>query len=1238
MRYTFARNGLRQTWHGVVTHERRDGTVLVRWTEFPKFDLLFPAPACALDTPISIWIQRIAPTGERNKAGEAKFAGGDVVCAVGHRTATKKPKNGLEKVLVTWNCRSARAPWRIRELETGLLRRGADGACLQETRWRVKPTFKEYEVAAWAPCDAKGKGGNVILVRRTWVAKDAATGNAGTLLAVTIGEGKNSVRVIGAHAPHSAIDAAVRGKWWVDAAAFWKANWGRGVPTIGLGDFNATLVQAKGRTLGQKENKGSECLDDFLRAFDLVAANGIFTKPARRLVTFVGPKMRLAQLDAVLVGNAWKSCVRDVRNFPMPFPSDHVPLEVRVRVKFAVKKREAVGEKVVGPRRVDWSALTYPTPQILSRECLWLEAVAAQYGLGTDVGQQNPKNEKTTQHVGVRAFVPMLDVTVAEEFTRRVKENLAVQVNVHTAACAECLRSPDQELGMPDVLCWVSGCRIYKKTTYSSFSKAVAAASDAVPTLEKRPRTTTPGPYEVLREKELRSIRDLKTRFDAIKRSYDDEEDARVKKCVDDFERLGKVRPGEAWKSINELLGHVQAKCAPTKSSPEDIVENFRKVNGLPNHARPPDFRKRCEQNIVDVSRFRMVELDKAVGQLRIGRAFGIDGVPSEVLRLAGFRELLLQFAVDYQGGDVPLEVLMTRLSLVPKKGDLTVIANYRPIAIISVFLKLVNRMLLNRLRVLDPLLRSGQNGFRAGRGTTEHALALRVLAERAKERGLTLCTLFIDSQKAFDSVTFAALRASLESFMVPTKFIDVVMSCYNGHVVRVPMPDGSYESYTTTTGVLQGDTLAPFLFVVLLDSILTESMDDTLGIPLDSGRRCSVTKVHTDRHGQEIGGMRLRTGTKSRPETAARYLSEMAFADDLAFVTLTTAASEKQLHAFETVALACGLKINTSKGKTEVVLVNVTGEVRSLVTPAVVTCVEKYTYLGTDPFDSEGQFRQRKGKAWGAIKKLDTFWSSKSVDGGVKRQLFQSIVESVFTYGAVCWPTTVYWRDRIDRAYTSMLRYCLKTGEEEYDLYIQGGTAHLSSRIAYTRLMTVGHALRHGQSLGRVLMSTFPLPRVGRKLTLEKQIEKDVGEPDRKYWTEMAADRGAWRQRAREIASDNEERIYGRLLNGKRRRWCDVKRVETRTTLAILESAPTPRRYGPAPRTYVWWGHETEKRQHWDRGRWVVTQRPAGQAYVPAVPWGEQRLIPYRIKQRQHAFEGDEQRAERAPARLDLT
>ena len=73
----------------------------------------------------------------------------------------------------------------------------------------------------------------------------------------------------------------------------------------------------------------------------------------------------------------------------------------------------------------------------------------------------------------------------------------------------------------------------------------------------------------------------------------------------------------------------------------------------------------------------------------------------------------------------------MTRLQLVPKKGDLSVVENYRPIAIISIFLKLINRMLLNRLKVLDPYLRRGQNGFRDGRGTTEHAMALRNVPRR---------------------------------------------------------------------------------------------------------------------------------------------------------------------------------------------------------------------------------------------------------------------------------------------------------------------------------------------------------------------------------------------------------------------------------------------------------------------------------------------------------------------------
>ena len=65
-------------------------------------------------------------------------------------------------------------------------------------------------------------------------------------------------------------------------------------------------------------------------------------------------------------------------NVPMPFPSDHVPLEVRMRAKFAVKKRDAAAAGVERRVRSDYSALTVATPQVMPRECLWLEAVGTE--------------------------------------------------------------------------------------------------------------------------------------------------------------------------------------------------------------------------------------------------------------------------------------------------------------------------------------------------------------------------------------------------------------------------------------------------------------------------------------------------------------------------------------------------------------------------------------------------------------------------------------------------------------------------------------------------------------------------------------------------------------------------------------------------------------------------------------------------------------------------------------------
>jgi hypothetical protein len=224
-------------------------------------------------------------------------------------------------------------------------------------------------------------------------------------------------------------------------------------------------------------------------------------------------------------------------------------------------------------------------------------------------------------------------------------------------------------------------------------------------------------------------------------------------------------------------------------------------VNGNERPFTRAPFRKRHAAAGLVVDRdFSKKELLDAIASLKTGKAAGIDEIPSEILRLPPFTDLLLRFSNDYLAGEVPLEVLVTRLVLVPKKGDKSIVENYRGIAIISVFLKLINRMLLHRLRVLDTVLRYGQNGFRPGRSTSSHVMALSLLAEL----DLPFAVLFVDFAKAFDSVSFAAITAMLDAFCVPHRLMSAVLNCYRNHAVWV----GADGSYQLKSGVLQGDTL----------------------------------------------------------------------------------------------------------------------------------------------------------------------------------------------------------------------------------------------------------------------------------------------------------------------------------------------------------------------------------------------------------------------------------------------
>ena len=88
------------------------------------------------------------------------------------------------------------------------------------------------------------------------------------------------------------------------------------------------------------------------------------------------------------------------------------------------------------------------------------------------------------------------------------------------------------------------------------------------------------------------------------------------------------------------------------------------------------------------------------------------------------------------------------------KKGDLRDCSNYRGIMLLSTPGKVLNRILLERMKeAVDPKLRDQQAGFRWNRSCADQIASLRIIVEQSLEWNSPLYINFIDYEKAFDSV-----------------------------------------------------------------------------------------------------------------------------------------------------------------------------------------------------------------------------------------------------------------------------------------------------------------------------------------------------------------------------------------------------------------------------------------------------------------------------------------------------
>ena len=130
--------------------------------------------------------------------------------------------------------------------------------------------------------------------------------------------------------------------------------------------------------------------------------------------------------------------------------------------------------------------------------------------------------------------------------------------------------------------------------------------------------------------------------------------------------------------------------------------------------------------------------------------------------------------------------------------------------------------------------------------------LTLHWILEGVHAKNLEATIFFLDFTKAFDSIHRGKMKQILLAYGLLKETIVAIMMLYRNMKVKVHSSDGNTD-YFDIIGVLQGDTLAPYLFIICLDYVLGKSINKIkdnkrkkLKVPHKNNYRCWLRRWHS--------------------------------------------------------------------------------------------------------------------------------------------------------------------------------------------------------------------------------------------------------------------------------------------------------------------------------------------------------------------------------------------------------
>ena len=405
-------------------------------------------------------------------------------------------------------------------------------------------------------------------------------------------------------------------------------------------------------------------------------------------------------------------------------------------------------------------------------------------------------------------------------------------------------------------------------------------------------------------------------------------------------------------------------------------AEHFGELLNRPRPQNQPEIQPAEEDLLINCNIPTREEIKRAIGHIQNGKAAGPDGIPAEALKgdvTTSVEMLYSLFEEIWEKEEIPAEWKEGYLIKIPKKGDLSRCENFRGITLLSVPGKVLNRIILERMKVeVDKTFLEEQAGFRQDRSCADQISTLRIIVEQSIEWNSSLYV----------------------NFGVPMKLVNMIKNSYEGVSCRVIHDGQLTKNFEIRTGVRQGCLLSPFLFILAIDWIMkTET----------KGKR---------------NGIQWKMLTQ---------LDDLDFADDLALMSHSHRQMQDKTTDLARISAQVGLKIN--KKKTKILRLNTTCERPIMLEGEGFEEVESFRYLGSivdTRGGTEADVKTRIGKARTAFHILRNVWKSRIIGKTTKIRLFNTNVKSVLLYGAETWRINKTTLKRIQTFVNQCLRKIL--------------------------------------------------------------------------------------------------------------------------------------------------------------------------------------------------------------------